>query len=45
MKLPEKLQKVVEQNNILFNKVLSEDEKYVFYSNLKVKCSFCVFLI
>ena len=34
MKLPEKWQKVVEQNTLLFNKVLSEDEKCVFYFNL-----------
>ena len=34
VKLPEKWQKVVEQNIMLFNKVLSEDEKCVFYFNL-----------
>ena len=31
MKLPEKWQKVVEQNNMLLSKVLVENEKYVFY--------------
>ena len=31
MKLPGQCQEVVEQNSMLFNKVLVENEKYVFY--------------
>ena len=43
MKLPEKWQKVVEQNsevNTLFNKVLGENEKCVYYFYLKTKGTF-----
>ena len=38
MKLPEKWQKVVEKReNTLFNKVLGENQKCVFYFYLKTK--------
>ena len=42
MKLPEKWQKVVEQNGeyVKFSKVLSENEKRVFYFYLKTKGTF-----
>ena len=45
MKQPEKWQKIVEQNvNTLFNKVLGENEKYVFYFYLNIKGTFGTFL-
>ena len=41
MKLPEKWQKVVEKRvNTLFNKVLGENEKCVFYFYLKTEGTF-----
>ena len=45
MKQPEKWQKRVEQKvNTLFNKVLGENEKYVFYFYLNIKGTFGTFL-
>ena len=45
MKQPEKWQKIVEQNvNTLFNNVLGETDKYVFYVYLNIKGTFGTFL-